>query len=536
MLGLPGCAAVVIVPLMAGGAYVIDEEVLSATHDGGQEPVNQASSCASNDVVTAACPTGPVPGSVSAADPATVAARKGDEPAKKPTQTAGRAEPRPAQPAAMVALATPGQADRSDDGSAEPALDEHQPGDADDPEEAQDNASRGRDAHAGTPDEPQGISHVHMVRKGDTLMGILVAAGISREQAQTAVNAVRPSYDPRDLLPGQQVTVVYQPRPNQKRGSYDLYAFSVASRLDHGVTIVRHHDDRYVAREAARDSTGRMVRVRANFDPDSSLFEVGVRAGIPANLVLELIRIYSWDVDFERSVEPGDSLDVVFTNSAFAKAESDPGSEVVYSELTLAGVHYRLYRFEVEPGKFDYYNELGQSARKPLLRTPVQGAEFSSGFGRRRAGRYGFTRMHRGVDFRAPIGSPIYAAGDGVIASATFHRGYGYYVRIRHSNEYTTLYAHLQRPRQPLRAGAQIRQGEVIGHVGMTGRTTGPHLHYEVHLNGTAVDPLTVKLPSRHALAGNEMVAFREARDNLEREIDALPATTRFAGNERFAE
>jgi murein DD-endopeptidase MepM/ murein hydrolase activator NlpD len=481
MLGLPGCAAVVLVPLVAG--------VGGATRYTMEEP------------------SGPTDGGDVSIAPATAA----------PT---------------MTALATPWPGDR-DDGAAEPALDEIEPGDADDPEEPQD-AARPRDPAAAAPEEPQGISHVHTVRKGDTLMGILVAAGISREQAQTAINAVKPNYDPRDLLPGQQVTVVYQPRPNQRRGSYDLYAFSIASRIDQGVTIVRHHDDRYVAREHARGSSGRMVRVRADFEPESSLFESAVAAGVPANLVLDLIRIYSWDVDFERNIEPGDSLDVVFTNSASRR--DGPNSEVVYSELTLAGVHYRLYRFEVEPGKFDYYNELGKSARKPLLRTPVHGAEFSSGFGRRRAGRFGFTRMHRGVDFRAPIGSPIFAAGDGIIDRAAFHRGYGYYVRIRHSNEYATLYAHLQRPRQPLKVGAQIRQGEVIGHVGMTGRTTGPHLHYEIHLKGEAVDPLTVRLPSRHALDGRAMVAFREARDSLEREIDALPATTRLAGNERVAE
>lgn len=529
-LGLSGCAAVVLVPVVAGvgGASKYGDDI-ALFGPRSEDPVQSADDGAagpSSEAETAAVPADRDSAAPGEATPGSPNGIRTDAQSK---------------PTLLAALAMPEAEERYEDGWAEPALDEHQPEDADDTDEAA-TAPTGVAPPAGSPappattepppeDEPPGISRVHQVRKGDTLLGILTGAGMPRARAVEAVNAARSVYDPRDLMPGQKVTLVYQPRQTDRRLLYDLYAFSIGHGSDGGVTVVRQSDDYFLARETARSGLGRMIRVRVAFDRETSLFESGVAAGIPANLMLELIRIYSWDVDFERSVQFGDSLDVVFTDEVFAGSAAENG--LLCSVLTLGGTAHRLYRFEVEPRKYEFFNERGHSAQTPLMRTPVQGAEFSSGFGRRKTSRFGFSRMHRGVDFRAPIGSPIFAAGDGVIERATFHRGYGYYIRIRHSSGHSTLYAHMQRPRKPIKPGTSVRQGEVIGHVGMTGRTTGPHLHYEIHVNGVEVDPMTVKLASRRALRGHMLTAFHEARYALEREIAALPVATRLARNER---
>jgi murein DD-endopeptidase MepM/ murein hydrolase activator NlpD len=541
-LGLPGCAAVILVPVVAGVGKASgygDDLALFGSRDTSRE------AAAPGNCV----PAGPSEGAQAVATSrgcATTgtAAAAGDKPEATPAEFdmfGPPPDPR-THPALFAALTVPEQGERYEDGWAEPPLDEHHPDDADVSDEAAPSApatepsktpaepSSGTESAAD--EEPPGVSRVHVVRKGDTLLGILTAAGMPRTQAVEAIDASRAVYDPRDLVPGQKVTIVYQPKQNG-RVRYDLYAFSIGHESDGGVTVVRRSDDRFEARATARSGHGRMIRVRVAFDPDTSLFDSCVAAGLPANLVLDLIRIYSWEVDFDRDIQPGDHLDVVFTNQAFTGTDAENG--LLYSVLTLGGSARRLYRFEVAPRRFEFFNERGHSAQTPLMRTPVQGAEFSSGFGRRKTSRYGFTRMHRGVDFRAPIGSPIFAAGDGVIERATFHRGYGYYVKVRHSSGHSTLYAHMQRPRKPVKVGASVRQGDVIGHVGMTGRTTGPHLHYEIHVNGVQVDPMTVKLASRRALSGHMLRAFLSARDSLDREIASLPAATRLARNERPA-
>jgi murein DD-endopeptidase MepM/ murein hydrolase activator NlpD len=547
-MGLSGCVAVVLVPIAAGvgGANEYSDDIEAALL-GKKAPASKQTASLpeklSPEMQVAL--REPVPANGSSAKPivlGAVADEMGPEPA--PNADASRQT----KLAALTAPDTtiPEAAERSDDNVIEPALDEHQPGDEDDADTSEDATPRtppapaaGASTETATPaqpepeEEPIDITRTYKVRKGETLLGILTAAGLSKTQAADAVEAARTVYDVRELTPGQRLTMIYHPRQADRRMVFDLYAFSIGDDPQGGVTVVRRSDDQFTAKETARSGQGRLVRVRAAFEPEATLFESGVSAGIPANLMMELIRIYSWDVDFERNVRPGDVLDVVFTNAVYAASDAEHG--LLYSMITIGGAAYRLYRHEVAPGRFEFFNEFGKSAQKALLRTPVQGAEFSSGFGRRKMSRYGFTRMHRGIDFRAPIGSKIFAAGDGVVEKATFHRGYGYYVKIRHSSGYSTLYAHMQRPRKPLKSGAQVRQGDVIGQVGMTGRTTGPHLHYEIHVNGAQVDPMTVKLASGQSLTGWQLRDFQESRGQLEREIRNLPASTKFARSDRLA-
>ncbi|MBO6838055.1 MAG: M23 family metallopeptidase, partial [Alphaproteobacteria bacterium] len=186
-------------------------------------------------------------------------------------------------------------------------------------------------------------------------------------------------------------------------------------------------------------------------------------------------------------------------------------------------------QFQDDDGRIDYYDAKGQSVRRALLRTPVEGARISSGFGKRKHPILGYTKMHKGLDFAAPSGTPIYAAGDGVVEAAGWNGGYGRYIRIRHNGTYSTAYAHLSRIDSRIKPGARVDQRQIIGYVGTSGRSTGPHLHYEVHVNGRQTNPLGVKLPTGKTLAGAELARFERVRAEIEQQYAAIEPRTQVA-------
>ena len=192
--------------------------------------------------------------------------------------------------------------------------------------------------------------------------------------------------------------------------------------------------------------------------------------------------------------------------------------------MTLSGKKNRLYRYKTRDGFTDYYNSKGQSVRKALLRTPIDGARISSGFGKRRHPILGYTRMHKGLDFAARRGTPVYAAGDGFVEYAGRKGSYGKYIRLRHNGSFKTAYAHMHRYARGIRNGRRVHQGQIIGYVGSTGRSTGPHLHYEVHKNGRQVNPRSIKLPAGRNLTGHELRAFKTKVANLKKQYANLTA------------
>ena len=203
--------------------------------------------------------------------------------------------------------------------------------------------------------------------------------------------------------------------------------------------------------------------------------------------------------------------------------------DIVYAMLTVGGRVLPLYRSETPDGKVDCCDRKGRSVRRALMRSPIEGARVSSNFGMRRHPILGFSRMHTGTDFAAPTGTPIYAAGDGVIESVGSNGGYGKYIRIRHNSTYKTAYAHMSRFATGLRRGNRISQGQIIGFIGTTGRSTGPHLHYEVIRNGDKIDPQSLDLPRGEILGDNNIVVFLQYRDDLNRRFGLMVANTEFA-------
>jgi murein DD-endopeptidase MepM/ murein hydrolase activator NlpD len=238
-------------------------------------------------------------------------------------------------------------------------------------------------------------------------------------------------------------------------------------------------------------------------------------------VLAQMIGSFSYDIDFQRDLRPGDSFEVLYDRLADEHGKAVGAGEIAYAAMTLSGRTIKLYRYHPAGAKSaEFFTERGESAKKTLLRTPVDGARLSSAFGMRLHPILGYTAMHRGVDFAAPPGSPIAAASDGVVESAGPSGTYGNLVVLRHAGVVATAYAHMSRIARGMKPGVRVRQGEVIGYVGMTGLATGPHLHYEVHYHNAPIDPLSVRMPATTRLAGADLKAFQAVRRSIDGELE----------------
>ena len=362
------------------------------------------------------------------------------------------------------------------------------------------------------------------VGRGDTLMALLLKNGVARGVAHDAIEALRGVYDPRRLKPGQ--TIVLATRPDgpdvvvNDAGDGSLVGLKLQTAIDRDVLVSRQPGGAFTASENERPLTRSLVHGAARIK--SSLFLAGSEAGIPASVLVQLIRIFSFDVDFQRSVQAGDSFEIAYERIADQDNRVVDWGDVVYAALTLSGERHQVYRHSPRQGVVDYFDVKGASVRRALMRTPIDGARLSSRFGKRKHPILGYTKMHKGVDFAAPRGTPVYAAGNGSVSFAGRKGGFGKLIVLRHNNSYSTAYAHLSRYAKGIRSGKRVKQGQVIGYVGSTGRSTGPHLHYEVRLNGRQINPLTLKLPSGEKLKGAELAAFQSARQEMDRRIASL--------------
>jgi peptidase M23-like protein/cell shape-determining metallopeptidase Csd3-like protein len=369
--------------------------------------------------------------------------------------------------------------------------------------------------------------HPLTAKNGDTLTGLLVGAGVGRRDAVDAIDAMREIFDPRRIKPGHELMVTFErltdePEPGRFLG------FSMVPEFSREVAVARNSDGGFEAQENERQLT--RAPARASGRIDSSLYVDGEKAGVPVPVLIELIRAYSWDVDFQRDIWPGDSFEIMWQRVYDESGNLVHNGEILYANMTLTGTTHPIYRFAVEDGHFDYFNENGQSARKALMRTPIDGARLSSRYGKRKHPILGYTKMHRGVDFAAPKGTPIYAAGDGRIEVSGWNGAYGRYVRIRHNSEYSTAYGHMSRIARSAGKGKRVRQGQIIGYVGNTGRSTGAHLHYEIMRGGRQTNPLKVRMPSGRKLKGDMLARFQSARAAVDTMFASLTDETELAG------
>ena len=367
------------------------------------------------------------------------------------------------------------------------------------------------------------------VRKGDTVMKVLIRGGLGRADAHATVAALRKVYNPRDLLPGTELALSFIALSEGPDPALSFRALRFKPSVEKTVSVARTWDNRFEAELSKTPlirSQGRAMGVIT-----SSLYVDAVRAGVPVPVVVELIRALSFEVDFQREIRPNDGFHIFYDRLLTPDGKLAKSGDLIYGALTLKGKTLPLYRYRMLDGSVDYFNTRGQSVRKALMRTPVDGARLSSRFGRRRHPILGYTKMHRGIDFAAPPGTPIMAAGRGVITAAGRRGTFGNYVRIRHNTTYSTAYAHMKGIAKGIRRGRRVRQGQTIGYVGSTGRSTGPHLHYEIFRNNRQINPLKLKLPSGKKLRGRALRRFLAAKKEIDGALQRLAAQTAKAPN-----
>ncbi len=246
-----------------------------------------------------------------------------------------------------------------------------------------------------------------------------------------------------------------------------------------------------------------------------SLYKSAIDENVPANIIIEFARIYGFQVDFQRDIRKRDKFQIMYEIFLNEKKEIIETGEILFSNLKLSGQDNSLYYFDRE-GSEGHYDKNGKSVKKALMKTPINGARLSSPFGMRKHPIDGYNKMHRGTDFAAPTGTPIMASGDGVIKKAGWCGGGGNCVKIRHNSTYQTVYAHMSKFARGIKAGVRVKQGQTIGYVGSTGKSTGPHLHYEVIVNGKKVNSQKLKLPSGKILKGKERKIFETKKIKLD--------------------
>ena len=370
------------------------------------------------------------------------------------------------------------------------------------------------DESAAAPDPGAPVTKVVQVERGDTLIDILLASGVARDEAAEAIDALEGVFRPRDLKPGQEIALGFDEVGHHpvEEGTLQLASLALQPSVERDVVVNRNDSGGFVAQ--AIDRPLELKVALAGGTIESSLFESGQDAAIPLDVLSQTIKAFSYDVDFQREIQPGDRFEIVYERYEDERGQLARSGSVLYATLIQSGVAKEIYRFAPQDGAADFYNAKGENVRKELLRTPLDVVRITSTFGMRKHPILGYSRMHKGVDFAASTGTPIFAAGDGVIAILGAQNGYGNYVRIKHNSQYATAYGHMSRFANGLRQGSKVRQGDVIGYVGSTGMATGPHLHYEVLVDGTQINPMSVKLAGRK-LDGKELQRFEALKAEI---------------------
>lgn len=370
---------------------------------------------------------------------------------------------------------------------------------------------------------------IHVVKKGDTATSILRDQGATPDEAKAIAAMLGARGRDGGLKEGQKLRILMAPAGPGPGTRLQPYRVIVANENTIEAVAALSDVGKYVAVDVQSMNT--VAETADNKDDDEeddgsgvrlyqSIYETALRNKVPATVIEDMVKIYSYDVDFQRKVQPGDSFDVFFAGEDEGATITEK-TEVLFASLTVGGETKKYYRFQTpDDAVVDYYDETGKSAKKFLVRKPVNNAIMRSGFGGRRHPILGYTKMHTGVDWATPYGTPIFASGNGVVEKVGWEGGYGKYVRLKHNNGYETAYGHMSAFAKGMEPGKRVRQGQVIGFVGSTGMSTGAHVHYEILVNGRFVDPMRVKLPRGRSLEGAVMAGFEKERDRLDAQMN----------------
>jgi murein DD-endopeptidase MepM/ murein hydrolase activator NlpD len=374
----------------------------------------------------------------------------------------------------------------------------------------------------------------YQIKDGDTLLKILADIGANDQDTFAIISSLKKIKSNQNLNIGSQISITYRSQSDEentdevnKTQSTELENNSkkiiisnltIPQSVEENIVITRKNDGGYDARELKV----KLLRYNSRYfgTIKNGLYVDGVEAGISPNAMMNMITLYGYDIDFQRDIHSGDKFEMLVESFYDENGKKVRDGNVLFSSLTLQNRKIEIYMHKITDGdktRAEYFDSKGNSVKKSLLRTPVNGARISSGFGMRRHPILGYSKMHKGVDFAAPTGTPILAAGSGTITYMARKGGYGNYVQIKHNNDYSTAYGHISRFSKKFRLGSKVKQGDVVAYVGSTGRSTGPHLHFELLYRGSQVNPSKVKATSGIKLVGKELVRFEASKNEIDR-------------------
>ena len=348
----------------------------------------------------------------------------------------------------------------------------------------------------------------HKIKSGETFDKILEEYSIEKKEINKIKNSLKKKINLNQLNTKQ----IIQFSLDKTNNKINEFSFQISNTQK--INLKRNTVNDKFNEEIVSVKLNKQIFYKENIILQS-LYKSAINENIPANIIVEFARIYGFQVDFQRDIRKQDKFQIMYELYSNDKNEIIETGEILFSNLKLSGQDNALYYFDKE-GSEGHYDKNGKSVKKALMKTPINGARLSSPFGMRKHPIDGFNKMHRGTDFAAPMGTPIMASGDGIIKKAGWCGGGGNCVKIKHNSTYQTVYAHMSKFARGIKSGVRVKQGQTIGYVGSTGKSTGPHLHYEVIVNGKKVNSQKLKLPSGKILKGKERKLFETKKIKLD--------------------
>ena len=356
----------------------------------------------------------------------------------------------------------------------------------------------------------------YYLQEGETFTGALKQADLEDDEINDVVNIISKKIDLRKLKVGTLIET-YTKSINDKKIINEIIIYPDIEKK----IYVKKVNNKFVAGEDKKKLFSKLKLYEVEIH--NSIYESLKKIDTPDEIIMEFVQLYSFDIDFQRDIRKGNKIKIFFEIYTDSQNNYIKSGNINFSEIILDDESYELYRFQSEGDEFvEYFNSDGKSATKALMKTPINGARLSSGFGMRKHPILGYNKKHQGVDFAAPTGTPIMAAGTGHIEFVGNNGGAGKYIRIKHLNGYKTSYSHLSKYASGIQKNVKVRQGQVIGYVGNTGLSTGPHLHYEVIFNGKRINPMKMKLPSGKQLKDKNLEIFLAEKERINAEVSEL--------------
>ena len=341
------------------------------------------------------------------------------------------------------------------------------------------------------------------INKGDTIQKILRKYKVQNSEIQTVINQYKKFGKPNQLLVGQKIAIIIKKEPATKKNS--IIKFSVPITKSTTIEITKNEENKIISKKIITKLYKK--KILSENIIKNNLYSSAIEARVNPDTIIEFARIFGFEIDFQRDIRKSDYFKILYEKYFDENGEFIKSGSILYAHMTVNGKEISLYKFGNDK-EYGYFDLNGKSVEKALMKTPINGARLSSSFGMRKHPILGFSKLHTGTDFAAKMGTPIMASGTGTITRAKWCGGGGNCIKIKHNSTYETVYAHMKSFAKGIKVGKKVRQGQIIGFVGSTGMSTGPHLHYEVIVNGKKVNSQKLKLPSGKVLKDNERKQF----------------------------